>query len=231
MNINKLIYLPKKKYVVYILYNNNKEIYIGISKNIFLRITDHLRDKRKKFDSFSILLETDTELDARYCEKRLIKIYEKTIINVSRPQISPYDDMDIQYPISKEQFNLLQNLNMLEKIKLIQNLIDNRGSKTIDRVLKENNFSRNVYYAHKDILNTKKTIRKNQKITDEILEYIKNNLGRTGKDLNLDILREFNVKFSNATIIKYKRKLKEKRKIKEEMNRSNKEPIPLKSFL
>ncbi len=62
---------------VYFLYNENKElVYIGKSRNIYLRILEHKFENKKKF-SFFKLAGTRSEIFADLLEVCLIDIYSK----------------------------------------------------------------------------------------------------------------------------------------------------------
>ena len=62
---------------VYFLYNENKElVYIGKSRNIYLRILEHKFENKKKF-SFFKLAGTRSEIFADLLEVCIIDIYSK----------------------------------------------------------------------------------------------------------------------------------------------------------
>ena len=62
---------------VYFLYNENKElVYIGKSRNIYLRILEHKFENKKKFDFFK-MTGTSREIFTDLLEVCLIDIYSK----------------------------------------------------------------------------------------------------------------------------------------------------------
>lgn len=61
---------------VYVLYSDGDVVYIGKSKNVFMRIIAHINDKGKNFDQYQIIECKEDELD----------IYKRILINTYLPR-------------------------------------------------------------------------------------------------------------------------------------------------
>jgi excinuclease UvrABC nuclease subunit len=59
---------------VYFLWDEDELVYIGESENIYLRIGQHIKDGRKRFDDFTIYITEDR------------KLLEAYLINVLKPK-------------------------------------------------------------------------------------------------------------------------------------------------
>jgi len=78
-----------RKAGIYLLYKNNALVYIGISKNVYVRILEHSFEDKKDFDSIEVI---NTKEDANYTITEIMEIF---LINHYRPQYNKLvvDDM------------------------------------------------------------------------------------------------------------------------------------------
>ena len=68
----------KNRHGVYALYNNDKVVYVGLAKDLRMRLNNHLRDRHaKKWDSFSVYLIIDN---------KHIKELESLILRIVKPK-------------------------------------------------------------------------------------------------------------------------------------------------
>ena len=74
----KYLQKTREKQGIYFLYNQDKElIYIGQSRNIYIRLLEHIAENKKQFDSFKAIKIDDSDF-MELMEIYLIQLYKET---------------------------------------------------------------------------------------------------------------------------------------------------------
>lgn len=115
----------RDKQGIYFLYNQDKElIYIGQSRNIYIRLLEHIAENKKQFDSFKAIKIDDSDF-MELMEIYLIQLYKETHNLLNRLTIKfDFENFFLNVPSS---IRLKYNLNnFIEYHKEIENFISNK---------------------------------------------------------------------------------------------------------
>lgn len=134
----------RDKQGIYFLYNQDKElIYIGQSRNIYIRLLEHIAENKKQFEYFKAIKIDDSDF-MELMEIYLIQLYKETHNLLNRLTIKfDFENFFLNVPSS---IRLKYNLNnFIEYHKEIENFISNKldfnsmffGNKMKDDLLME----------------------------------------------------------------------------------------------
>lgn len=115
----------RDKQGIYFLYNQNKElIYIGQSRNIYIRLLEHIAENKKQFDYFKAITIDDSDF-MELMEIYLIQLYKESHNLLNRLTIQfDFENFFLNVPSS---IRLKYNLNsFIEYHKEIENFINNK---------------------------------------------------------------------------------------------------------
>jgi len=115
----------RDKQGIYFLYNQDKElIYIGQSRNIYIRLLEHIAENKKQFEYFKAIKIDDSDF-MELMEIYLIQLYKETHNLLNRLTIKfDFENFFLNVPSS---IRLKYNLNnFIEYHKEIENFISNK---------------------------------------------------------------------------------------------------------
>lgn len=115
----------REKQGIYFLYNQDKElIYIGQSRNIYIRLLEHIAENKKQFEYFKAIKIDDSDF-MELMEIYLIQLYKETHNLLNRLTIKfDFENFFLNVPSS---IRLKYNLNnFIEYHKEIENFISNK---------------------------------------------------------------------------------------------------------